>query len=119
MEAAITVNAVQHYGHYGNVSDASPNKLYKKYLVWFGEKYAQTETPLTFKEWLQWAQKKGLAQERVLSTQERILNADGDNAPEEEEVAVEVNNNGRRIAIALGCAAFLAGLYFGLKTQTV
>ena len=64
-----SVEAVTHNGRYGNVRNASPNHMYKKYVAWMGDKGGK---PLSFKEWLQWAQKKGLAQERVLS-------ADGNN----------------------------------------
>ena len=52
------VNAEQHMGQYGNVSRASANTLYKKYVSWMGDTNPK-EKVLSFKEWMNWAKTKG------------------------------------------------------------
>lgn len=59
------VESNQLNGHYGNTKGMTVNDMYKKYAVWFCEKYPTPAKPLSFKHWLKWAQKKGLAKENV------------------------------------------------------
>ena len=80
------------YGYYGDINNVSANGMYKRYLGWFIGKYGDSKKPLTFKEWLVWAHKKGL-----------VVSADGEKpvAPGVEEVKAAASGTGKRIAVAI------------------
>ena len=86
-----TVHVPYAYGHYGRVHDNSPNRLYKKYLAWFMEKYGTSKRPLNFRQWIRWAKRRGIVPG---------YSADGG-----EEAEKAVNNAGRNMLIVLGVLA--------------
>ena len=67
-----SVEAVTHNGRYGNVQNASPNHLYKKYVAWAGDKSGK---PLSFKEWLKWAKNKGMVKNMSVDGEEVAIEA--------------------------------------------
>lgn len=48
---------------YGEAKRSSANELYKRYLVWFKNKYAEKE-PLSFKDWIEWGKSRGLLEQK-------------------------------------------------------
>lgn len=76
------------YGYYGNVDVNSPNRLYKRYLKWFAEKYGTSKMPLSFRNWIKWAKTRG------------VINADGETSEEQKEEIKKAMSVDRKIAIA-------------------
>ena len=87
---------------------ASPNKLYKRYTEWFKGKYGADKAPLSFKEWLKWAQQKKFF--------DKVNKKIEDKHDGEEEVKNEIvnlkNDVGRNVAITL---ALLALVFIGIN----
>lgn len=97
-----TVHVPYAYGHYGRVHDNSPNRLYKKYLAWFMEKYGTSKKPLNFRQWIRWAKKRGIVPG---------YSADGENAAEN-----AVSNAGRNMAI-VAAVLLVAAIGFSMYEQ--
>ena len=98
------------YGYYGDINNVSANGMYKRYLSWFIGKYGDSKRPLTFKEWLLWAHKKGL-----------VVSADGvKGAPGVDEVKAAATGTGKRIAVAILLAMAVVLVIKGMpvKNQT-
>ena len=73
----------------------SVNAIYQRYKRWHIENH-KDKRPLTFKEWLGWAQRKGIA-EKYGFTQE---NAYFRNAPEQEEEVRETDTAGKETDVS-------------------
>ena len=59
MEEIELITTEKRIGHYGEVGRARANELYKRYSKWMGENKPNI-VPMKFKEWINWAQKKGI-----------------------------------------------------------
>lgn len=96
--------------------DKSPNRLYKEYLLWFIEKYGprSKERPLSFKQWLKWAKKKGIVPQ---------WSADGDGTEEGQEPAedkmemtgVDVKRIIKISILGVSAVLVLAGLVLAIQ----
>ncbi len=73
MQEDINIKARQHNERYGNVSDLSVQGKYKSYKDWM-LKNRPDQQILSFKEWIKWAQDKGLVDKQMI-----VLHADGEN----------------------------------------
>src|SRR3990167_1084176 len=86
---------------YEDASGASPNRLYKRYIRWFKNKYGEEKKPLPFKDWLKWAKKKKMVKRHGV---------DGS----EESVIEKSDKNKKRLALAIitiSTVFIIAGLF--------
>ena len=88
---------------------ATPNKLYKRYTEWFKGKYGSDKAPLSFKEWLKWAQQKNFFDRINNKTEEKI---EEENVENSEEVILPTSKVGRNVAIIL---TLLALFFIGIN----
>lgn len=70
------VDANERKGHYGNTTGMTVNDMYKNYQAWFSAKYPSPAIPLSFREWLRWAQNKGLIKPKVMKVEGDESNQD-------------------------------------------
>mgnify|MGYP001583355339 CR=1 FL=1 len=97
-----------------DTTGATPNQLYARYKAWFEGHYGKEKQPLSFKEWLKWAQSKNIfAQDLDKQKQEAIQK----NAELNEAIG-NVKNTRKNLAIAL---VVIVGIFIAIgltrKTQ--
>ena len=89
------VIAEKRTGHYGDVGRQGANALYKNYKNWV-LKNKPGKQPMNFKEWMAWAEDKGIVSKR--------MRADGNDLPESgsgkdtKEVVYAISRTGKIIA---------------------
>ena len=123
------VDAPIAYGLYGDITDNSPSALYKKYVGWFTGQYGTSKAPLTFPNWLAWAQKNGMVPaDGKMNASGRIdmelpplapINLSADATP----MVIDVNVNVKKsivgkICMALAVVAALGVLVSFAKNKT-
>lgn len=91
---------------HGNL-EASPNAMYKRYSKWFYEKYGSGQNPLSFKEWLKWANSKGMI---------KNFNADGATPQDVIDAVKESHSIGKKLAI-LGLVLAITGLVINISRK--
>lgn len=85
------IKAQKMNAQHGNLG-TSPNAMYKKYCGWHSANYGETQSPLSFKSWLQWAAKKNIV---------RNFSVDANETKTEKEIQTlsKTERVGRAIAI--------------------
>ena len=100
------ITAEKRVGEYGDIGRQGANALYKKYRNWVLTKKPGA-TPMKFKEWMSWAEDKGIVKK---------MSADGDAVtPNTEAVVASVNKTGKIVAWTIIGVTFAGLLYYVFK----